>query len=176
MFHLRNGFFFERLNDGSVRIRYAQPVIDEFGNPAPAAGGGYFKAIIAQVTVPENEWASVLASVCAAGETSKTWQAAREYHATGSNPASQETAHNVSLENWHRAEAVRVAAESLRTAALTAAHRLSSDACQDVTKPMQRILNKAVEEYDVDIEAILAEAVDPDEPSDGFDLKGGRLP
>ena len=83
MFHLRNGFFFQRLDDGSVRIRYAQPVIDELGNPAPSVGGGYFQAIIAQVTVPENEWASVLASVSAAGETSETWQAARDYHASG---------------------------------------------------------------------------------------------
>ena len=57
--------------------------------------------------------------------------------------------------------AVRGAAESLRTAALTASHRLSVDACQDVTKPMQRILTQGIEQYDADIEAILAEASTP---------------
>lgn len=78
MFHLRDGFFFERLGDGAVRIRYAQPVIFQDGSPDTT-----HMAVIAQTTVPENEWASVLASVSGPGETAETWQAARNYHATG---------------------------------------------------------------------------------------------
>ena len=79
MFHSRNGFFFERVDDGAVRIRLAQPVIGLDGTPSEH----HYLGIISQVTLPENEWASVLASVSGAGETSETWQAARDYHATG---------------------------------------------------------------------------------------------
>lgn len=61
-----------------------------------------------------------------------------------------------SIPQFDPSHEARVAAESLRTAALTAAHRLSVDACQDVTKPMQRILTKAVRQYDTDIDAALA--------------------
>lgn len=62
-FHLREGFHFERVGDGDVRITYAPK-----------------GEIVAQITVPENEWASVVASVSANGETAGTWQSARGYH------------------------------------------------------------------------------------------------
>jgi hypothetical protein len=67
MFHLRDGFYFGRMADGSVQI-----VIRESGHiDAP---------VCRLLTVPENEWVSVLAAVCARGETSETYQEACDYH------------------------------------------------------------------------------------------------
>lgn len=68
MFHLRDGFSFERNYKGDVAI--------EFRRPAKGAGDDF----VASIVVPEGEWASVLAAVCARGETSETWQEARDYH------------------------------------------------------------------------------------------------
>ncbi len=38
--------------------------------------------IVCDVTLPENEWASVVCSVSKAGETAERWRAAREFHGT----------------------------------------------------------------------------------------------
>jgi hypothetical protein len=73
MFHLREGFFFERQPDGSVRIVYAPPPHNEPLN------------VLAEITVPPNEFASVMASVSSRGETSETWTEAVEY-LTGKGP------------------------------------------------------------------------------------------
>jgi hypothetical protein len=66
--HLRDGFTYERIpgTEGDVRIR----IRDHHG-----ANG-----IIREVTVPEMEWASVIASVAAGGETTESYQAARDFH------------------------------------------------------------------------------------------------
>lgn len=69
MFHLRDGFFFERVADGGVRIVYTRP------------GKRFRGSVTAETTVPENEWASVLAFVSAPGENIETWQTARRFHA-----------------------------------------------------------------------------------------------
>jgi hypothetical protein len=66
-FHFREGFYFSRATDGSVTIRVAESAHGD----APT---------LREITVPENEWASVLASVCARGESGETWQEAREFH------------------------------------------------------------------------------------------------
>lgn len=66
-FHLRDGFTYERVGEtGDVRLRLR------------ANHGG--NDVVREVTVPENEWASVVASVCKAGEDAVTWQAARDFH------------------------------------------------------------------------------------------------
>lgn len=67
-FHSRDGFYFTRTADGSVRIRIAESGMAN----APT---------LREVTLPENEWASVVAFVSAHGETGETWQAARKFHA-----------------------------------------------------------------------------------------------
>lgn len=67
-FHLSDGFTYERVSDdGDVRLRLR------------VHHGG--DEIIRELVVPENEWASVVASVCAKGETGDTYQAARDLHA-----------------------------------------------------------------------------------------------
>lgn len=74
MFHSRNGLFFCRLNDtGEVRIIKTRDgrMPDPDTNPPEWA-----------ITLPENEWASVVCSVSAAGETSARWMCARQFHGT----------------------------------------------------------------------------------------------
>jgi hypothetical protein len=80
MFHLRDGFHFERVDHpgtpehGSVHIRYAVPVVP---------GQGHEVAVIAETTVPENEWASLLAAMCSSGTNpdGNTYLIARAFHA-----------------------------------------------------------------------------------------------
>ena len=64
MFHARDGLYFERLADGSVKVR-----LEPIGGGAPA-----------EAIVPADTWASVIATVCARGETADTWNEARQYH------------------------------------------------------------------------------------------------
>lgn len=66
MFHLRDGFMFGRNEDGSVTVRVLK-------------GGLADGETVAEVTVPDNEWASVLASTCARGETGETYAEAMDF-------------------------------------------------------------------------------------------------
>lgn len=63
MFHARDGQFFERQDDGSVRI-----LSRETGH-----GGA---AILKDVTLGPSEWASVVASMSLEGEDGETWRLA----------------------------------------------------------------------------------------------------
>lgn len=69
--HSRNGFYFKRQDDGSVRVRIA------IGNPE---GGQWDDTTLREITVPPNEWASVIASVCARGADSASYQDAQDFH------------------------------------------------------------------------------------------------
>ena len=57
-FHWRDGIFFERRTDGSVRLRCCH--IDK--------------------VIPAAEWASIIATMSLPGETSEAYQKAREFH------------------------------------------------------------------------------------------------
>lgn len=61
-FHAQDGWYFERQPDGSVKISAA-----------------VHRCIETTVIGPDT-WASIVASVSAAGETSTRWQQAREFH------------------------------------------------------------------------------------------------
>lgn len=61
-FHWQDGLFFTRLRDGSVRIR-------KFTGPP------YVDPTL-EVVIPPNEWASIVASMSATGETYETWRMA----------------------------------------------------------------------------------------------------
>lgn len=69
-FHSREGFFFKREPDGSVTIRVEGPPWEN--------GRGQLQR---EITLPENEWASVVASVSALSEDGVTWAVARAFHA-----------------------------------------------------------------------------------------------
>lgn len=65
MFHLREGFFYERTPDG-IHVVFAMTVE---GLPE----------VVGDITVPDNEWASVMAITSARGETRETWEEAVAY-------------------------------------------------------------------------------------------------
>jgi hypothetical protein len=69
MFHLRDGLFFERADNGAVRI-------------VKTANGRFpgDDQITFDITVPENEWGSVVAMVSSVGETHESWMSARAFH------------------------------------------------------------------------------------------------
>lgn len=68
-FHNREGWYYKRIDDkGTVRIRKRASAHED----AP---------VVAEIEIPENEWASIVAHVTAGGETGASWRAAREFHA-----------------------------------------------------------------------------------------------
>jgi len=81
-FHLRDGVHFERGTQGAVTISKRVPVMAERGIPA----GHQFFITLWSLTVPENEWASVLASMSARGETADTWHEAVQFHGKAAPP------------------------------------------------------------------------------------------
>lgn len=68
MFHLANGFYFRREDDGSVTVQIAQEGDEAYKPTGPS------------VTADEAGWASVLASLCARGENSDTFTDALDFH------------------------------------------------------------------------------------------------
>ena len=62
-FHARDGWYFQRQTDGSVKISAAVQRCTE------------------QLVIDPDTWASIVASVSAQGETSVRFQRAREFHA-----------------------------------------------------------------------------------------------
>jgi hypothetical protein len=75
-FHSRDGFYFERLEDGTVRVSLCLHGLANTGraDQAPVA------VVVRSVDLPENEWASVVASVSSLGDTGENWQRARDFH------------------------------------------------------------------------------------------------
>lgn len=62
-FHAHDGWYFERLDDGSVKISAAVDRCTEV------------------IILTASDWASITAAVSARGETSETYQAAVAFHA-----------------------------------------------------------------------------------------------
>lgn len=67
-FHWRDGWFFKRLNNGGVQIRYAVEI-----NEATQ--------FVGIVTIPPNEWVSIVSSMTEAGE-SENWHTIKQLHGT----------------------------------------------------------------------------------------------
>ncbi len=63
MFHSRDGVFFQRQEDGSVRVLIRETGHDE----AP---------VLKDATLGPSEWASVVASMSKEGENGETWRMA----------------------------------------------------------------------------------------------------
>jgi hypothetical protein len=75
-FHNRDHWFFARVSEsGDVRIR-KRAMTGTVEHPVVAEN----EAIIAEIVIPENEWASIVASVSRGGETSHSWQFVRDFH------------------------------------------------------------------------------------------------
>ncbi len=67
-FHYKDNWYFERLDDGSVKI----------SNPTMHTMKGIFT-----LTIDPDSWASIMASVSAQGETAESFQEARNFHEKG---------------------------------------------------------------------------------------------
>lgn len=68
-FHWRDNWFFKRNLDGSVNIMH---------KTLSHHGDEYY--LSPELSVPSNEWASIVCSVSADGETSERWDAAQDFH------------------------------------------------------------------------------------------------
>jgi hypothetical protein len=68
-FHWRDSWFFKRFPDGSVRVTK----LDKHKN------------VQVSIIIPPNEWASIVCSVSAGGETGERWNAAQDFHGRVSN-------------------------------------------------------------------------------------------
>jgi hypothetical protein len=67
-FHWRDGWNFKREADGIVRVMLSETTPD---------GEEYLKT---NLTIPPNEWASIVCSVSALGETAERWNAVQDFH------------------------------------------------------------------------------------------------
>lgn len=73
-FHWKNDIHFERI-DGHVRVTY----FDQYNNSPQER----------QWLIPHAEWASIVCSVSAAGETGERWNAAQDFHGRSPDSASE---------------------------------------------------------------------------------------
>jgi hypothetical protein len=73
-FHAKDGWYFDRLDGGQVRITKRVPVLSDDGEYASE------RAVIEIVELDENSWASVVASVSEKGEDRDTFDAAQRLH------------------------------------------------------------------------------------------------
>lgn len=65
-FHLLDGWFFRREEDGSVRIMHRETPTSEW--------------LRVNISIPADAWASVVCSVSSIGENAKRWEEAKEFH------------------------------------------------------------------------------------------------
>lgn len=81
MFHSRNGLFFQATGQGNVAIIATNDGKEPFTR-SHANSDKVDTNIVCNVTLPENEWASVVCSVSKDGETASRWNQARRFHGT----------------------------------------------------------------------------------------------
>lgn len=65
-FHWRDGWYFRRLADGSVRVMHRDASTSEW--------------LKTDITIPAPEWTSIVCSVSALGEDRPRWDAAQDFH------------------------------------------------------------------------------------------------
>ena len=75
MFHQRDGFYVERLEGGAVRV-----VKHGSLTPIERSNGVRKLPIILDHVIPPNEWASIIAAVCARGENGESYRDALDFH------------------------------------------------------------------------------------------------
>lgn len=78
MFHAKDGFYFQRLPNGSVRIRIDAKV-DHWDEDRDRL---LVVHVAHETELSESEWPSVVASLTASGENYARWQEARRLHAS----------------------------------------------------------------------------------------------
>lgn len=72
-FHIKDGLFFKRLPDGSVRVTKTEVI--------PTRGGDFAVRTVFQTIIDSDGWASIIASVSAQGEeTAEDFERAVAFH------------------------------------------------------------------------------------------------
>jgi hypothetical protein len=85
MFHWQDNIFFGRRKDGSVRVlKFNQEQWDWIKSESnwPDVEGEY-PSVEIDLTIPDNHWGSIVASVSHAGEENGRWYEAMEFHNGG---------------------------------------------------------------------------------------------
>ncbi len=78
-FHYKDGWYFERLDDGGVRIYHVeQSVLTR--SPVLGLECEEYDMVL---DIDSDSWASVVASVSAQGDTAEAFQEARNFHHKG---------------------------------------------------------------------------------------------
>ena len=70
-FHWKDNWYFERLDDGSVRIYHEENYIDRDTG---------IKEYDVCIDIDPDSWASIMASVSVRGDTAEAFQEAKEFH------------------------------------------------------------------------------------------------
>jgi hypothetical protein len=78
MFHWKDGWFFNRADDGSVEIFHTT----DGKEPRPRVEGSRDTNVFVHLTIPADNWASIIASVSAGDEVDGRFYAARDFHAS----------------------------------------------------------------------------------------------
>ena len=66
-FHYKDGWYFKRLEDGSVQV-------------TKTAAGPQTENIVTQAVIDVDSWASIVASVSVKGDNAESFEAARKFH------------------------------------------------------------------------------------------------
>lgn len=75
-FHWRDNWFFKRQGDGAVRvIKLCEANYTQYPKDAQ-----HHIWLSPDLVIPANEWASIVCSVSAAGETGERWEVAQDFH------------------------------------------------------------------------------------------------
>lgn len=68
MFHWRHGWYFTRMPSGDVQVRHVP--YEHLGFATPSV----------DITIPADEWASIVAAVSAGGNSAEVYAAAQDFH------------------------------------------------------------------------------------------------
>lgn len=81
MFHWKDGWWFNRLENGTVVIEHKEVLrIDGTADLSPLTGEVKFTQPDVHLEIPDGEWASIIASVSHTGEIPGRWGESLEFH------------------------------------------------------------------------------------------------
>lgn len=84
MFHSHDGWYWERIDDGGVRVMKLGVRLSEEpddGQPPTVVAGGQLRVLLNEHVLTAEAWASIVASVSARDETTETYNEALAFHA-----------------------------------------------------------------------------------------------
>lgn len=79
-YHWKDGWWFSRLADGSIRMEHRQYILE---GPTGKYTDQY--TVDVNVVIDTDSWGSIVASMSEHGDTREAWSAAKRFHAGESN-------------------------------------------------------------------------------------------